>query len=101
MSCFACEGHTVTYCPVCGHGELPMKECPDCHGTGKTAYMAYDMRTNDSYEVEEIVWLTLPESFEEAMMKGKNVFRDDEGGDRCPTCGGEGEIIDEDAQAGA
>lgn len=94
MSCSICQGYDDTKCPCCGE-EVRMVECPDCKGTGKTPYLAYDMRTSKTIEVEEIVWLTLPEDRQEAEQRRKHTYQLDEGGYRCPTCYGEG-IIPED-----
>lgn len=92
MSCEHCKGYSVSYCPVCGAGEVRTITCPDCNGTGKTPYMAYDLRSRNTYEVSELVWLTLPEDEEEARYNNRHVCRDEEGGYRCPTCHGDGMI---------
>lgn len=89
MSCSVCEGHDSYNCPCCGR---QVRTCPECGGTGKTPYLAYDLRTNRVSEVPEIVWLTLPEDEDEARRTNRHTFQFEDGGDRCPACHGDGTV---------
>lgn len=91
MSCSVCQGYSSDKCPCCSDGARLIK-CPDCNGTGKTPYIARNLATNKTKEVSKDEWENLPEETNEI---DDRWVRHEEGGDRCPTCYGDG-VIPED-----
>ena len=98
MSCSVCEGYSSHNCPCCSEG-IRMVKCPDCHGTGKTPYLAYDMLKNEVVEVTESAWIAMHEEDIAELLtargKKQNYFRYEKGGATCKTCHGCG-LIPED-----
>lgn len=94
MSCSVCAGYSDHNCPCCGE-EARMVECPDCGGMGTLPYLAFDMRTGTTYPVTEAAWMTLPEDKDEAEYMRKHTYKYGDGGCECPTCHGEGEILED------
>lgn len=88
MSCPVCIGHSGVHCPCCGAG-LSMRDCPDCDGTGKTPYLAWNPLSYEEVKVSEAEWRMLPEESEDTLC------RCEEGGHVCRTCQGKGVIPEE------
>lgn len=98
--CTVCEGYSSTKCPCCGEG-VETAICPDCHGTGKTPYLAVNLVTKEIEEVTESAWLIMPEDEDEAALltargKKQNYCRCEKGGSICRTCYGHGKYPIED-----
>lgn len=96
MSCSVCQGYSSDKCPVCNEGVRSV-ECPDCHGTGKTPWLAWNMNECRIEEVTKETWMTLPEDEEEADLltirgKRQRYCRYEEGGYVCRTCNGDGRL---------
>lgn len=92
MSCSVCQGYDSHKCPCCGDS-VRVTECPDCHGLGITPWRAVNMETKEIIEVTHGEWILMLEEEDALVLPEKPLFcRYDEGGDRCPTCYGEGVI---------
>lgn len=96
MSCSVCQGYSSEKCPCCSEG-VKSVVCPDCHGTGKTPYLAWNLDTKKVEEVTKSAWIIMPEDEDEAMLltargKKQNYCRYEEGGFVCRTCYGDGKI---------
>lgn len=89
MACSVCAGHDTYNCPCCGE-EIRMIDCPDCNGTGKGGWKVWDIIDRVVVDCEEIAYLASPEDEDEAAYMGKRYCRYS---DKCPTCHGEGQIL--------
>lgn len=89
MSCSVCAGYSDYNCPCCGEG-VRMKTCPDCHGSGYTPYMAFDVKYRRFVHVTEQAYNILPIDEDAAHDMGMRYCKVEI--EVCPTCQGEGEI---------
>ena len=85
MSCSVCQGYDSDKCPHCSEG-VRFDICPDCNGTGRAPYTAYNEDTDESKIVTMAEWYALPSDSEHGW------HRFDEGGHYCSTCHGDGKI---------
>lgn len=90
--CDECMGHFGIGCPVCGDGELKMKECPSCHGLGHGGYYAFDCRSRKLVSCTEETWLSLPENEDDAEDLGQQLCKCEV--EICSECGGDGVVAD-------
>lgn len=66
-----------------------MVECPECGGKG-VFYYAYDIDTDKDVECTKTAYDLLPETEEEARLKGGNYIKG--GQEVCENCDGTGEV---------
>ena len=90
MSCEVCKGYAGVDCPVCGSHET----CPDCKGHGEI-YYAFDIHARTFTRCNDITYLLLPESEDEAYMHNKRYCQGEVV--MCKRCLGEGKIKDSSA----
>lgn len=67
--------------------------CPKCDGDGFNHNLAFNIRTRMYEEVNDLTWILLPVSEEEAEAKDWNYCRAEE---RCPVCRGLGLVLQDD-----
>lgn len=91
MSCSVCAGYSSSNCPVCGESHIV--DCPECYGSGINHNLAFNIHTRQDVKVNEITWMMLPATEEEAEKKGQNYCRSEE---NCPYCKGIGQVRKED-----
>lgn len=87
--CSVCNGYPG--CPVCSPTPRYMT-CSECNGTGYIWDM-YDINENECINVTEEVFNSLPTE-EDAYKRGLRYCKGIK--DRCPTCGGIGDIEQEE-----
>lgn len=67
--------------------------CPECDGDGFNHRMAFNIRTRQYEEVNELTWILLPVSEEEAEAKCWNYCRAEV---VCPHCNGLGLVLQDE-----
>lgn len=92
MACDICLGKNEKKCPVCG-GPQEMEECPRCEGYGVVDCTAYDIVTEDVKSVKPDEYFSLPDTEEQAIAIGLRFCKAD--ACRCPSCWGEGKILED------
>ena len=89
MSCSVCLGYDSYNCPCCG--EKHTETCPDCQGSGYSAYMAYDLVTGKDVPVTKQAYDILPIDEDTAKQLKMRFCKQEI--QICSRCNGLGEII--------
>lgn len=89
--CELCHGINSHLCPNCGGKNIQV--CTRCNGAGKI-FFAYNRLTNDSEEVSEEFFESLPEDEEVAERLGIPYCKGDV--ENCRQCDGTGEVEEDE-----